>query len=263
MAWRGWTWGIASRAMKKMLVLVLLVAALLFFSATASVAQDASAGGPQLGSAPPSPVQEASPAGLQLKSDSPSHAFGRKGQAAIMSDFSLGFDYDRSDGTGNVPVQTTKEIYFDPALMYFVVDNLAVGGSVDFRQAWAGSTSTTHAGIGPRVGYNVNLGPYVSVLPRIGISYDHSWETVSVARGVPVVPESNGNSSGYFVYLNFDAYFLLHPVQHFLFGLGPTVSWDPVAKQSGADVSRTLQVGVNFIMGGWVQLHRPQNGTIN
>jgi len=244
--------------MKKMLVLVLLVAALLFFSATASLAQDARAGAPQLGSVPLSPVQEVSPTGLQLKSDSPSHAFGKKGQAAIMSDFFLGFDYDRFGSAGNVPVRTLKEIYFEPALMYFVVDNLAIGGAVSVTQAWASSDSTTDAGVGPRVGYNVNLGPYVSVFPGAGISYDHEWQTLS-----KVAPGVTGNYSGYWLYLDFDAYVFIHPVQHFFLGLGPAVSWDPVAKENGADASKTLRIGINFIMGGWVQLHRPQNGTIN
>ena len=226
--------------MKKTPVVVLVVAALACLSSTAAHAQNVSVGGPQLGTVSPSP------------------AFGKKGQAAILSDFNLRFDYYRYGATANIPAISYETIYFAPALMYFVVDNLAVGGSVSIAHTWppSGEGSGTDVGIGPRVGYNINLGPYVSVFPRVGVSYDHFWDSGSSS------PLSS-SSSGYALDLNFDAYFLFHPVQHFFLGLGPVVYWDPIAKENGADVPKTLHVGIDFVIGGWVQLRRPTDRATN
>jgi hypothetical protein len=219
--------------MKRTLVLVLAVAALPGLRSKAAFAQDMPASSIDLGSEPTLPT------------------FGKRGQAAILSDFNLRFDYYRYGGNAGASAQSYESVYFDPTLMYFVAKNFAVGGSVSVGHSWLplGEASNSF-GVGPRLGYNVSLGRYVSVFPRAGVSYAYGWGTGS--------PGGN-NSSGYSLGLNFDSYFLFHPVQHFLLGLGPVLGWEAIAKQNGADASKTLHVGINFIIGGWFQLHRPKD----
>src|SRR5260221_10674465 len=94
-----------------------------------------------------------------------------------------------------------------PALDYFIIPNVTIGGVVGFSTS-SGRFATTTVAIGARAGYNVNLNDKISVWPTAGFSYAHS----DVSDG------GGSNSSWAF---NIYAPFLFHLVPHFFIGVGP------------------------------------------
>ena len=146
-----------------------------------------------------------------------------------------------------------------PALDYFVIPNLSVGGVVLFTHTEQSSGSTANQpsetssinlyGIGGRVGYNIGISDSLSFWPKLGLLYVGG--STSPAGG------GNGISTSAFdvqVY----APFLLHPVKHFFFGIGPFLQTDLTASQSSRGRERprtptkTTQYGLLFDVGGWM-----------
>ena len=157
--------------------------------------------------------------------------FGAAHQLAISSDANVAFQYV-SISPGNVSSTT---ILLEPALDYFVVDKVSVGGFVLIaRTSTSGgmtdSTSTTF-GIGPRVGYHVVLGDKLSIWPKASLT---------------IASASSGNQSSTNLGLTVFAPLLYHPAPHFYLGIGPALH---------ADLSgdfRSTTFGLLFTIGGWI-----------
>jgi hypothetical protein len=173
---------------------------------------------------PPAPVEPV-PAAPQTIHPAPAEEIGGVDQVVIASDFLVGFN--RSDKAG-----TPTDLDLMPAIDYFISPALSIGGQVRLSHYSVGSNSTTHVGLGPRVGYYMPLHPMFSVFPRVGLSFDH----VSAGK--------SHNLLTFFVY----APFMFHPVPHFFVGLGPSLSADIAGADSN---TRTAQFGLKTTVGGW------------
>ncbi|HEY6464046.1 MAG TPA: hypothetical protein VIY73_27945, partial [Polyangiaceae bacterium] len=146
-----------------------------------------------------------------------------------------------------------------PALDYFVIPNLSIGGFVLFThsQENPGSTTGTPApgsssvnayGIGARVGYDIAITDGFSWWPKLGLLY----------QGTSTSPAGGGNGLSTSAFdIQIFAPFLLHPVKHFFFGIGPFVQTDLTSSYSFAGTSvpnppKTTEYGLMFDLGGWM-----------
>ncbi len=164
--------------------------------------------------------------------DAPADRFGEKRQLAISSDAALTISNTSVSGaTGS-----TTTIQLQPAVDYFVIRNLSVGGSILLQHQSSGGSSSTSFGIGPRVGYNFPLSDLISIWPKAGLSIAHT----SVSPPDPLPSASNTA-----VALNLFVPFMLHPVPHFFAGFGPFLDTD----LSGTNKATTI--GGKLTIGGW------------
>jgi len=170
----------------------------------------------------------------------PAHTFGHAGQLAISSDAALAISHTApSEGSG------VTNVTLAPAVDYFVIDGLSVGGFVSLDYTTIGDWDATEFGIGPRVGYNIELSDLVSVWPKIGMSFRSVSQSREVAQGDQSVAISN-DSSG--VALNLFAPIMFHPATHFFAGFGPFLD----ASLSGDN--KATSVGARLTLGGWLGL---------
>jgi hypothetical protein len=160
-----------------------------------------------------------------------SASFGAPGQVSIGSDFNLSFLHHSG----------VTELSLQPAAVYFIAPQLAVGGDVLLSYNGTDEDSFTHVGFGPRVGYNIPLGALLSFFPQGGLRYDHAIHSAT-SQGV------TRHSSANYLTLLIYAPFLFHPVSHFFIGLGPVLTVDLVG--GNAD-SRETTVGLQSTVGGW------------
>jgi hypothetical protein len=156
-------------------------------------------------------------------------AFGGAGQVSIAGDFSIGFTHNSDSDLSSFVLA--------PALDYFIIPQLSLGGQIRFGYASVGNTSTTNFGIGPRVGFNIPLGAMFSFYPRAGFDFQH----------VGVSIEGGGSDSYNLLSLFLFAPFLWHPVPHFYIGLGPFMDGGIAGERS----ARTFTFGLNTTVGGW------------
>lgn len=205
--------------------------------------------------------------------------FGGAGQLAISDDQPLA-GVSSSSGLGLTPSPpgTTSLVSFQfgtasdnggsgtefalsPAADYFVIDNLSVGGQIQFgvlspAHGNSGSgTTLTLFGIGPRVGYDLKLTDTITFWPKLFFGY----QTLS---------GSNNSGSANSTEIGIFAPFLWHPAPHFFLGIGPNV-WTQlsnnvtsVSTSSGTGVPTTTtsqtqaepkvtQLGLQATFGGW------------
>jgi hypothetical protein len=91
-----------------------------------------------------------------------------------------------------------------PALDYFVIPNLSLGGAVGVTvEAPSGGPTTTTVAVAPDVGGEFAFSDTWSV-----------WPTLSLPMAFPI----DGNAS---VAVAIFVPFLVHPAEHFFFGIGP------------------------------------------
>jgi hypothetical protein len=175
----------------------------------------------------------------------PAERFGHGGQIAVSSDNSLTIS---STTIGGVSGSTTS-IQLEPAIDYFLIDNLSIGGFLEFMYV---STEGGHAstfGMGPRVGYNFTLSDLISVWPKVGLSIANTSTTgtVVVGSGTPngtVTTSSTSSATN----LTLDLYvpLMFHPAPHFFAGVGPFLD---------ADLTNNAPAttwGAKVTLGGWV-----------
>jgi hypothetical protein len=121
----------------------------------------------------------------------------RQGTFAITNNAGFGFRQQL-----NSPPSTTFALR--PALDYFVIPNLSIGGAVELDySSFDGAPSTTSFGLAPEVGYELALTDTWSL-----------WPQVSVPMSFP----SRGDPN---LTLVIEVPFLVHPAEHFFFGIGP------------------------------------------
>lgn len=172
-------------------------------------------------------------------SKGPGEVFGGKGQIAISSDAALVVS---SASTSGVTGSTTT-IQLHPALDYFVVQNISVGGFLGVDYSKTGDSHATRLGIGPRVGYNLPLSDLLSVWPKIGFSYSSTSSSTTV--NTPAGPTSGTVTASSFA-LNLYVPLMFHPVQHFFAGFGPFLDTD-----LSGDIKQTV-FGAKLTVGGWL-----------
>jgi hypothetical protein len=189
--------------------------------------------------------REVDAVGVRVAPESPAGRFGLKSELAISSD--AGFSISNTSISGRGGSTTTLQLR--PAIDYFVIDDLSVGGFVGVDYARTSGAHTTTFSIGPRVGYNFTLSEKFSVWPKAGFSY--STTSVSVNQGATPVGggavemvSTSTSSSG--LALNLFVPFMSHPVQHFFLGFGPALDVDLTG-----DVKATTIAG-RLTIGGWI-----------
>jgi hypothetical protein len=184
--------------------------------------------------------------------------FGDQGVIAIGAATSLDLSYTSTSppsGSGS----NTIHIGIEPEVQYFVINALSVGGVVAFDWAQASasggssaSASTTTFGIGPTVGYNVWLKPsLLSLWPQAEFLFSNVNAAAS-GSGVASIPSTTNTvmTVGLFVPL------LIHPVEHFHFGIGPYFDIDVSSKtssgSSSADGDKNTVFGLKGEIAGWL-----------
>jgi long-subunit fatty acid transport protein len=120
-------------------------------------------------------------------------------------------------------------ISLNPAVDYFIANNVSVGGSVSFSYDSSG-TATTRVGIGARAGYNLNLTGQVGFWPSLRLFAEH------------VNANHTGSSDSSFGVF---APFLYHLTPHFFLGAGPDFNL-------GLSGGSSKEYGIDFIIGGWI-----------
>ncbi|MFI5301356.1 MAG: hypothetical protein ACHREM_24995 [Polyangiales bacterium] len=131
--------------------------------------------------------------------------------------------HDSNDGTGATATSSTA-IIVNPALDYFVVTGLSIGGEIAFSKEISDVSDNefTVVAFAPRVGWDFVLGSDFSVWVRGGASF--AYETLP-------------NSTRTIVSGSLDAQLLWHPSLKFFVGVGPGVTRDFFAPGSSTDAS--------------------------
>jgi hypothetical protein len=122
----------------------------------------------------------------------------RQGNFVITNDAELAFDQQIGNGGG-----TTFSLR--PALDYFVINHLSIGGAIELGYT-SGHPNVTTIQLVPEVGYEFAFSDTWSFWPQVSL---------------PLVVPSPGSAS-LAVALFFP--FLVHPAEHFFFGAGPGFS---------------------------------------
>lgn len=177
-----------------------------------------------------------------VPADAPSAIFGTKGQLAISSD--AGFELSNTS-ISDVDGSTTRLI-LRPAIDYFVVDYLSLGGFLGLEYLSTPGGSTTQFSIGPRVGYNIPFSESFSFWPKLGFSLASTSveaEDTETPDGVIVPGEEESSTS---LQLNIFAPVMFHPVEHFFLGVGPAFDLDLTGDEKATTIAARLTLG------GWM-----------
>ena len=175
-----------------------------------------------------------------VAADSPSGVFGNGGQLAISSDAGLSISTTSISGVDG----STTNLTLRPALDYFLVNNVSIGGFVGLDYLSTSGAHATKFAIGPRAGYNFVFAERFSFWPKLGISYSSSNTTSDAA--VPPEDASVENVSGNHLALNAFVPLMFHPVRHFFLGFGPALDTDLTGK------ARTTTIAGRLTVGGWL-----------
>jgi hypothetical protein len=141
---------------------------------------------------------------------------GKQGNFVISNRANLGFSQSFHGGGPTIDLA--------PELDYFIVPNVAIGGALILHHDDHNSTF----GVQPQAAYHLVISDSWSFWPRLA---------VTLTAGSP------GDVS-----VELSAPFLLHPVEHFFFGFGPSLTTD-VTPPSGAHSFNAF--GSTFIVGGY------------
>jgi hypothetical protein len=179
----------------------------------------------------------------------PAIVFGQTGHLAISSDAGLFISNTSISGQDG----STTTIQLRPAVDYFIVDNLSLGGFLgfDYTNQAGDSGHTTSFSIGPRVGFDIVLTELFTVWPKVGLSYAHTSinqtvPTTTTVNGVPVTTSTSVSESSNALALNLFVPFMLHPAEHFFIGFGPAFDVDLTG-----DNKATIIAG-RLTLGGWI-----------
>jgi hypothetical protein len=119
----------------------------------------------------------------------------------------------------------------EPALDYFAMDHISVGGGLGFTFVSSSGSSVTAINVIPRAGYQIPATQAVSVWPRLGLD-------LSVV--------SAGGSSNTNFGVAIDAPVLYHVSDHFFFGGAPTLTVGLTGD------NKLTAFTIDFILGGWL-----------
>ena len=184
------------------------------------------------GDAPPAEAAPASPAPAATPTDD-TH-FGFAGQITISDDLEM--TATRVSIAGQSGSQTV--IALKPALDFFPIANLSVGGQLIIGYQSIGSISSSELGLLVRVGYNVPISDTISIWPRLSVGYHHqgadqfggALDSVPVDVFVPIV---------------------VQPASHFFIGGGPWYATTLLSQRESFDEARVSVLGLRATVGGY------------
>ena len=185
-------------------------------------------------------VNQDRPALPAVAGNTPAGRFGDKGKLTVSSDAGLSIATTSVSGVDG----STTTITLRPAIDYFVVNDLSLGGFVGLDYIKAGGSHSTTFAIGPRIGYNLAFSDRVTLWPKLGFSYSNTDVSTDLAAG-PNTTISTGRSGSH-IALNVFVPVMFHPVPHFFLGFGPALDTD----LSGD--ARTTTIAGRLTIGGWM-----------
>ncbi|MBS2015408.1 MAG: hypothetical protein JST00_21145 [Deltaproteobacteria bacterium] len=187
--------------------------------------------------------------------------FGSAGQVTFAADF--GFDIGFTTYGGNSQAKRFSAS-ISPSFEFFVVKNFAIGAAIFashrevtgyLSDGTVVEETSTGFGMGPRLGYVIPLGRWLSLYPRVTLGFRHvstkaeaanrlTSSTVSVFGNGISEPHSSPFVYGYLP-------LLLHPSSNFFVGIGPSVFHD--IKDARTTVSRGQRTSVSLetVIGGY------------
>ena len=125
------------------------------------------------GDAPPVQAAPAAPAPAAAPPDADT-TFGAVGQIVISDDLEMAATRVSTEGQS----ASTTEIALKPALDFFPIPNLSIGGQLIIGYTstddTSGSVSSSRLGLLVRIGYSVAISDTVSIWPRLSVGYDHN-----------------------------------------------------------------------------------------
>lgn len=182
------------------------------------------------------------PALPEVRANSPSGVFGARGQLAISSDAGLSISNTSIEDIDG----STTTLVLRPAVDYFVINYLSIGGFLGVQYDSTSGGSTTAISIGPRVGYNIPLSERFSVWPKIGFSFASTSQETDDATGAGGVTIEGEDETSTSLQLNLFAPVMFHPVQHFFIGFGPAFDLDLTGD------SKATTIAARLTLGGWL-----------
>lgn len=191
---------------------------------------------------PDAAAAERAAASPSVQADSPSGVFGNRHQLAVSSD--AGFSISNTSISG-IHGSTTS-VVLRPAVDWFVVDSVSVGGFLGLEYDSTPGGSSTAVSVGPRVGYNLRFSNWVSIWPKIGFSFASTTQKIhetTIADGT-VVPSQNVSSTS--LQLNLFVPVMFHPAEHFFIGVGPAFDLDLTGDNKATTIAARLTLG------GWI-----------
>lgn len=191
------------------------------------------------------PATDPNFAGPQIVVVPTAEKFGQVGQLTIASDFSVDFAYT-SVKPAVGPSSSATLIRVAPALDYFIVRNVAIGGvaGITYEKTSSGPSARTLE-VGPEIGYAVLVSPRVSLFPKLGASYRNIDVSSSSALGGTI------SRTEHHVALKLAIPILVHPFEHLFLGAGPLLSYDILSRAAGQKGAKATSIALSFIIGGW------------
>jgi hypothetical protein len=163
---------------------------------------------------------------------------GAAGQIAVSSDLDVAVARHSQSIMGSTTKSTSIKLW--PALDYFAAPNLSIGGQVRIQFDSGGDNDVTTIGLLPRIGYNISMGPALSIWPRAGVGYVHTSSN-----------NSGYSASGYTVTFFAFVPLLFEAAQHFFIGGGPYLETDLVSKVQSRDSYKMTDFGLKATVGGY------------
>lgn len=183
--------------------------------------------------------------------------FGARGQWIVWGDSQL---------AASGAIYESGATFYDAgaqlSLGYFVAEHVALGvsaaGSYGVSRGFNGYGNLVReengsVGGGPTLGYDVRLGRRVSLFPRVGflIGYDTASFALLQSNGRPATSADTSHSGEVDTEVTAYLPLVIHPVQHFFFGFGPTFAHHFGTTKNEPDVgTQTTTLGLNFLVGG-------------
>ncbi|AKV00641.1 hypothetical protein AKJ09_07304 [Labilithrix luteola] len=168
----------------------------------------------------------------------PAVSFGRKNELAISSDAGLLIANTTTQGFHG----STTTITVLPSVDYFLVDHFSIGGFVGLNYTRREGGHTTQFLTGPRVGYDIPVGRYLSVWPKLGLSVSSTSQSVDIVD-LTTNTTSKQSTSHTNMAVNVFVPVLVHPVEHFFVGFGPALDADITGDTKTTTISGRLTIG--------------------
>lgn len=177
--------------------------------------------------------------------------FGDHRDVVISGSNSLSANWTSYTGTSS----SYGSFSFAPAIDLFVGYRVALGGSfyvsygkgkgIDSVSKLDVTDETFSVGVAPRIAYDIPLGDWLSLYPRVHLAF--GYEKHAVLSGV------NRNAFGSAT-INLGVYLpvLVHFAPHAFAGFGPQVSYDVLSNDDYGRKNPGVSVGASSIIGGWL-----------
>jgi opacity protein-like surface antigen len=172
-------------------------------------------------------------------------ALGQEGQIAISSDLQLSFSSTSIKPPEGDSPDSITQIVIQPALDYFVIESLSIGGALGYHQTSQGDAKESGIDIGVRVGYAIPIADMVAFWPKVGIGYKTMSFSMDDGQGGTL--DASGNKMALQVF----APFAISPADHFFIGIGPMLSMDLSSKVEDNDAAKLTTFGVMTQVGGY------------